>query len=46
MNKLIDEADEEQLSIIRKWHNKVWEGLQKERKPIEPDSLLIYVHNK
>lgn len=46
MNSLIDNANEEQLSIVKEWHDKVLEGIQKEEKTMEPESMLAYIHKK
>lgn len=46
MNSLIDKANKEQQKVIKEWHDKVLEGLQKEEKAIEEGTLLDYIHNK
>ena len=46
MNELIDQADTEQQKVIKKWHDKVWSGLQEGGKTMESGSMLEYIHNK
>ena len=46
MDLLIDNADEEQQKVIKEWHDKVMEGLQKGGKTTESKSMLDYIHNK